>query len=586
MRQLQAERPLDELTNNHLVRHRLLILQRLIDDIVSEFASSGEDIGHVVVEVARELKEFSGKDRQAIKAAESAKLAQHKAAVKRLEQKGLRPTYSLIKKCRIAMDLNWMCPFTHRTYGESELESLEFEHIIPRSQRPSDSMTGLVLTRPEINALKGNRTALRFVMEAANDDRIVSPKKYEAWVKRLKITNKKTYPDDQNRQSARKRLLLIDEYVDQKKDFTERQLTQSSQLMKLAMASVKKQLPDATVDPIPGPVTAEIRKSWDLVGTMALGCPDILDAEGNVLPKNEIRGITHLHHALDAATLALAAHYFPLRKHGRDQKGKLWQALLKRRRTDDEKEFLLKTGIFNTYKRTRRDKEGNESLETDVRLRDLDADLKESLSRSLAECRVMQHIPADRSGVRAELTTWGVVSIEGENEYARVKLQQRATTVEDGRRKIAIKTSEERAGKLLGIKPVNGKGKLSIINGVMVIGENYGLALDPEPTVIPFHKVQARLLSQMEMNAGNPIRVLRNGMLIRCYRLGSENVWQVRSIKQSKRDGLLLDLTFPHMIASQATAKAWSKRDASIRSLLRGELQILPQRYTGHPASA
>ena len=60
VRQLQAERPLDQLTNNHLVRHRMLILDRLLDDIVTEFCSSGQDVGRVIVEVARELREFSG----------------------------------------------------------------------------------------------------------------------------------------------------------------------------------------------------------------------------------------------------------------------------------------------------------------------------------------------------------------------------------------------------------------------------------------------------------------------------------------------------------------------------------------------
>src|SRR5690606_9852864 len=122
--------------------------------------------------------------------------------------------------------------------------------------------------------------------------------------------------------------------------FTEGQLTQSSHLMKLAMGAIKRKLPQAQVDPIPGPVTAEIRKSWKLTGALALACPEVLDAEDRVRPKDEIRGLTHLHHALDAATLALAAHYFPLQRHGQDQKGKIWQALLKRQRTEEEKNFL------------------------------------------------------------------------------------------------------------------------------------------------------------------------------------------------------------------------------------------------------
>src|ERR1035437_1235158 len=59
VRQIQGERPLDNLTNNHLVRHRLLILDRLVDDMVEEFCKDDvSSVSRVVVEVARELREF------------------------------------------------------------------------------------------------------------------------------------------------------------------------------------------------------------------------------------------------------------------------------------------------------------------------------------------------------------------------------------------------------------------------------------------------------------------------------------------------------------------------------------------------
>jgi HNH endonuclease len=582
VRQLQSERPIAQVTNNHLVRHRMLILDRLVDDILSEFKTQGNEFDQVIVEVARELKEFSGKDRQEIKKSLNAKLAQHKAAEARLIKCGITPTYSLIRKCRIAMDLNWTCPFTQRTYAESELSDLEYEHIIPRSQRLSDSMAGLVLTRKEINEAKGNRTALQFITESASDDRIISSKPYEEWVKKLKVANKESHPDDYARQNARKRLLLIERYEDKERTFTEGKLTQSSQLMKIAMGAIrlKAGLESAQIDPISGPVTAEIRKSWELTGTLALACPEIRDSDGKVRHKDEIRSLTHLHHALDAATLALAAYYFPLRQHGQNQAGKIWQALMKRRRSDDEKKFLHGLGIFDTYLRPRRDGQGNE---TDVRLRDLPAEVKNALARSLAECRVMQHIPADRSGAKAELTTWGVTSVEGEGEDARVSLRQQASKVENGRRVSQLKTREERAGKLLGTAPKNGVGKLKAISGAMIIGDNYGIALDPTPTVIPFHDVTARLEALKQTNGGKPIRVLRNGMLIRIRGDKYAGVWQIRSINNDRIKGLLMDLSSPGMIPYRESHKAWCKRDVNLRTALKGGVEILPLRYTGHP---
>lgn len=580
VRQLQAERPMDQLTNNHLVRHRMLILGRLVDDILKKFRTDGSEFSQVVVEVARELKEFSGMDNQKLKKALGAKLAQHKAAEARLIRHGISPTYQMIRKCRIAMDLNWTCPFTHRRYSEAELEDLEYEHIIPRSQRASDSMSGLVLTRKEINSWKGQRTGLQFVTEEALDDRIVSPALYKKWVDKLKVANKDRFPDDHHRQMARKRLLHVEEYSGKERTFTEGQLTQSSQLMKYAMGIVKERIPSSNVDPIPGPVTAEIRKSWKLTGALSLACPEVLDEKGDVRVKNEIRGLTHLHHALDAATLAMAAHYFPLRQRGQNQSGKIWQALMKRRRSEAEKNFLHSLGIFATYQRPSRDRK---TQETDVRLRDLSAEIKNALARSLAECRVMQHVPSDRSGAKAELTTWGVVGIEGEGENARVSLQQRSTSVEDGMRKFKYKTREERAGKLLGVNPKNGQGKLKAIDGAMIIGENYGLALDPEPTIIPFHDVPARLAKLRAANGGKPIRILRNGTVISYSLKERIELWVIRSIQLSRVKGYLLDLSRPGMIPYRERAKSWCRRDVNVKVLLRSGLEILPRRYTGYP---
>lgn len=580
IRTLEAERPLDQLTNNHLVRHRLLILDRLTEDITKEFLTEGHEVSQVIIEVARELKEFSGKDIQKIKKALGAKLSQHKAAVRRLEEKGITPTYNLIRKCRIAMDLNWTCPFTHRTYGESELPDLEIEHIIPRSQRLSDSMAGLVLTRPEINKLKANRTAVQFVNDSVDDVRIVAPSVYEKWVKKLRVADRDRFPDDNARQTARKNFLLVEDYNEKERTFTDGQLTQTSHLAKLAMRDLTQRFPNATIDPIPGPVTADLRKAWDLAGTLSGVCPEILDKDDKVKPKGEIRGLTHMHHALDAATIAIAAHYFPFNKNGQDQKGKLWRALLKRNRTSEEQDLLQKTGLFKTYQKPAYDHEGTpKSARIELKLEDLPASLKQSLRLSLAQARVMQHVPADRSGAKAELTTWGIVSTEGDD--AKITLRQNATTVEEGRRIRDPKTREERAGKLLGPNPKNGIGKLAAIKGAMIIGENYGLALDPTPTVIPFHNVSARLDELRKANGGKSIRVLRNGMLFRIDEGIYKGAWMLRSVADGAK-GIKIRMTFPDRIPDKTSGVKWAKDNVNFLTLLKAGLTILPQYYTGH----
>lgn len=594
VRQLQAERPIDQLTNNHLVRHRMLILDRLVDDIVAEFCNDGAEVGQIVVEVARELKEFSGMTAKQIAAELNSRLKDFKAAVAYLEKHApdLETSGGIIRKCRIAMDLGWQCPFTGESYDAYDLPKLEREHIIPYATRNTNALHALVLTWPEVNRMKGKRTARQFIaefegkpVEGKTNLSLLTLRNYDTLVEKL---DTKGHDDDRRRKKARKALLATNDFEDKELGFTDGQLTQTSQLMKLAMGALRQKkdasgrsiFANAHIDPIPGPVTSEIRKSWKLTGTLALACPEVLDESGEVLPKNEIRGLTHLHHALDAATLALAAHYFPLRKNGQNQAGTLWRALMKRNRTKEEKDLLHRTGIFDTYQRNRGE---NQPLETDVRLRDLDKAVKDALARSLAEGRVMQHIPADRSGVKAELTTWGVTGMTGEGDDARVQLRQRTSTVEDGKRKISTKPREERAGKLLGVAPKDGIGKLKAIKGAMIIGENYGVALDPSPVVIPFHDVTARLAELTKANGGKPVRVLRNGMLIRLNQGSFMGTWQIRTIMKDASKGILLDLTGPHFISARERGKPWCKRDVRLSSAIKAGLEILPRRYTAYP---
>ncbi len=589
VRELMAERPLDQLTNNHLVRHRLLILGRLLDDLLHEFEIGAEDETQVVVEVARELKEFSGMTVKQITTEMNSRLKNFKDAVAYLEDNApnlLQESSGrggIIRKCRIAMDLDWRCPFTGEKYDAQDLPKMEREHIIPYATRNTNALHALVLTWPEVNRMKGKRTAKQFILESAelpsrevpNSKRrltLFTPKQYETFVEGLETRG---HPDDARRKRARKALLDTAEFEDKDLGFTEGQLTQSSQLMKLAMGEIKRKFPQALVDPVPGPVTAEIRKAWKLTGTLALACPEVLDENGNVRPKDEIRGLTHLHHALDAAILALAAHYLPFRSRGKDQKGKIWQALLKRNQNDEEKRFLMKFECCVEIPKT------GKNAGTVVGLRDLDANVKNALGRSLAEGRVMQHVPADRSGAKAELTTWRVLEIEGEGEEARVKLRQRSSEVKEGVRKVSIKTPPpKRAGKLIGLNPKGGHGKLKSIKGAVVIEENYGLALDPKPTIIPFFNVSARLRDQFESNGCNPFRILRSGIQIILQGQGERNgIWTIATVQAS----LKIDLVRPGTVGCPKKGNSvW--REVAVKGLLAKGIEILPLKYTAYPS--
>ncbi len=582
VRELESQRSLDSLTNNHLVRHRLLILERLTQDIVKQYADNhAENVSQVIVEVARELKEFSGSTAKEIASELNGRLKNFKEAVKYLQKNGISDDLingSLIRKCRIAMDLDWHCPFTGQKYDVQDLNRMEREHIIPYASRATNALHALVLTLPEVNRMKGKRTARQFIIDHEGKEvqgsnlTIMTLKQYDAFVDKLST---KGHPDDTKRMKARKALLATTEFDEKEQGFTEGHLTQSSHLIKLASRQLKPQLPAARIDHIPGIVNAEIRKAWRLAGTLALACPDVLDERGEVRPKDEIRGITHLHHALDAAVLGLCAHYIPLSQHGQDVKGKIWQAILKRNKTDDEKKFLLSLRCFKPFLRDR-----GQTQETDVRLIDVPTEVKNTLSQKLAECRVVQHLPADRSGAKTELTTWRVIDVKGEGDAAEVTLRQNSTTVDNGKRTKMAKQTTEKAGKLLGLRPPNGEGKLSRIKGAIVIASNYGVALDPEPCIIPFHKVHWRVYdrsnpdSVLSRNGGELPRILRNGMLIKVRGGTWKGLWKIKSVKSTEAYGLSVDLSKPESLKL-------GKGNAPITKLLRDGLIIIGSSYVG-----
>lgn len=185
---------------------------------------------------------------------------------------------------------------------------------------------------------------------------------------------------------------------------------------------------------------------------------------------------------------------------------------------------------------------------------------------------MVQHIPVDPHGLRAELNAWRVVHVEDDRAHLRQRMRQ-----PDGTRKLNEKS--ERVGKLIGLRP----GKLQQLKAALFIADNYGLALDPEPQIIPFHKVWVRLRELREKNGGQPVRVIRNGMLIRALRKGKRGdfrgVWRVLSTKSTQAFGLCFDLAAPD-------ATGLAKGNVQLTSLLAAGLEILDPPLCGVDASA
>lgn len=565
IRTAQLQRAIDEQTNNHLVRHRLLILDRLHRDILREYAGDDSNrIARATIEVNRDLRELSGKTAKQIAQDFGQRLANFKSVTARLEKafsgKEIRITPGIIRKARIAEDLGWTCPYTGKGYDEFDLlyRKVDKDHIIPRSERASDSLDSLVITFAEVNKMKGKRTAARFVedcqgqtVEGLPNVQIKTFANYAKDVNALEAF--KGHDDDKRRKKRRKEMLLLRDYVE--REFTPRDLTQTSQLVRLGAQMLERTYCAQELKPVitslPGSVTGAVRRSWDLLGCLATANPQVIDADtGEIRTKTEIRGITHLHHALDACVLALASLFLP-----RD--GGVWELLVKRRlNPDDQKVLKERLGRCIEFNQ---DGEG--------RLIDLPSPLKEQIRQRLAERRVVQHIPAERTGLRVEQNAWRVVAVENGEALLRQRIRQ-----PDGKR--VTKETREKTGKLLGLQPGGGIGKLQRNKAALVIPDNYGLALDPEPVVIPFHKVPVRLRELREKNGGKWPRVLRNGQIILVKNGSRAGTWRILSVKNTVAYGIALDL------ASTDSLKL-GKGNAPIVKLLQDGLEILKTPLTG-----
>jgi len=585
----QVNRRIEDQTNNHLVRHRLMILQRLLRDLIADpqFAAGDRTrVGRLTIEVNRDLREMSGKTAKQIEQDLGLRLSNHDKVSKKLEAAFAEQTFNggkveitagLIRKGRIAEDLGWVCPYTGMDYEPIDLVShrVDKDHIIPRSQRPSDSLDSLVVTFSEINKWKGNRTGWQFVQEEQGkpvpgmSNLYIRPlTKYAEWVEGLESF--KGHDDDKRRKKNRRALLLLPKYEDKAKGFLPGDLTQTSQLVRLGAQLLTKHFVDLPSPPpvisIPGAVTGTVRRSWDLLGCLSLAAPQILEADGSRKTKTDIRDITHLHHALDACVLAYTSLLLP-----RD--GGLWELMIKRNPNEADKAQLKATGYFDF------DAQGRFGL------RDLPSDWKNQIRLRLAEKRVVQHVPADKGGLRVEENTRGVEKIKD----GRVFLHQRSRDVKTGQ--IKIKPSDETVDKVVGLSPKNGQGKLKQLKGVRVITDNFGVALlDHAPegeekfAIIPWHKVWHRLGELEKRNGGKPPRVLRNGMLIRVPRGGYTGTWLVFSAKNNA-SGMALDMGWPDVVRLKNKTPG-HKINVILKTLVRDGLEILRPSLTGLPITS
>jgi hypothetical protein len=188
------------------------------------------------------------------------------------------------------------------------------------------------------------------------------------------------------------------------------------------------------------------------------------------------------------------------------------------------------------------------------------------------------------TGMRVEENTRGIVSIKD----GRATLRQRKRNAEG---KLEIKETEEFVGKLVGLHPANGLGKLKPQSGARVITDNFGVAiLDHAPenaekfVIIPWHKVWHRIHDLKKLNAGKPPRVLRIGTLINVTnpkKADYKGIWMIRGVQINQEKGYLVDISQPDVIEYRVPKRKDCKQNVALKTLVAGSLQILKTPLTG-----
>jgi CRISPR-associated endonuclease Csn1 len=572
VRAYREGRPFDQQTNNHLVRHRLLILERLVRDLVADPQYGAGDpsrFTRVTIEVNRELRDHSGLTAQEIAKDLGLRLSSHSKAVKWLEDSQLEPSGALIRKARVALDLGCRCPYTDTVFEAVNLRDgvVDLDHIIPRSLRPSDSLDSLVITYPAVNRWKGNRTAWQFIQDCGGQQvpgaphlTIVTPQRFKDLVARL--DSRGPHEDDTRRKRRRKEFFELQRYEDNERNFTPGQLTQTSQLTRLARIAVRRHLRhlgDHDFVALPGSVTGAVRKAWNLMGCLATVAPEVLDSDGTLRPKSDIRSITHLHHAVDAVTLGYATALIP-------SNGVLWQLLSLRSIPVVHREFFANALPVELDAqgrwRLRGLLENHPAIDRQIRVR-------------LAERRVVQHVPADMSGLGGlEQNTWRVTKVDGD----RVHLRQKAPRDAGGVRETAYKHDEIEAEKAFGLR----HGRLKTVKGARVLGGNFAIAVLSSPGIPDDQRVRMIRHNQV-FKAVRELTLINGGQRPLLYRAGSmvdvprgsrKGRWRIISPKKSEAYGLSFDL-------AAVDGMKRGKGDAPVAKLLQDGMRLLKTSYAG-----
>lgn len=285
--------------NNPVVRHRLEAfwkrLRVLEGDLRARFDRGPDEI---VLEFVREdfmgpkaKAELQRFQKERTKAREEARAA---AAKLQADGRASPLKYELWKA------QGGICLFTGETLAPTDIESLEIEHIVPRSQGGPDAVINYVVTRAATNKAKDNRTPYAWFAAGGFDNGFNS---WDAYVERVKARATAL-------RGKKVRLLTSPDAVELANRYTA--LAETASIARLAQTvaalhfgwPINSQPGERRITVINGGLTARVRRKYFLNSLLA-PCPpgeDPANWEENAdVKKNRD---DKRHHALDAMVIS------------------------------------------------------------------------------------------------------------------------------------------------------------------------------------------------------------------------------------------------------------------------------------------
>ncbi|KUJ59230.1 hypothetical protein AR687_24240 [Flavobacteriaceae bacterium CRH] len=184
-------------------------------------------------------------------------------------RKNAKPTPSEIIKYKLWLEQGYISPYTGKLIPLSDLFTTKYqiEHIIPQSRLFDDSLSNKVICESEVNDLKGNNTALEFILK--NEGRIV----LLTGGKTVKIFTKEAYNQHITsyyikNKSKQKRLLT--EEIPEK--FIDRQLNDTKYISKIVKNLLSKivreedeqEVTSKHIVSLNGSITSRMKQDWGL----------------------------------------------------------------------------------------------------------------------------------------------------------------------------------------------------------------------------------------------------------------------------------------------------------------------------------